>query len=265
MFVPSNTPTVREMSQGFAMLLYGEPKVGKTHFAATFPNPLILSTDGNFKGVTTPAVLISPSMTMTVGNGITTNYSGWEVIKAIVNDTAAIKANKYETIIIDIASHVYTLCRQHHLARLGVADEADVPYGKGFTPIREDFIWFLNTCKQNFKYVVLIAHQKDKAGIKSALPKIRPDIGNSVLTILESFTDFTTYCEKAYAGDGKLAYSIYLNSAEPASGYRDGWYIDMTNLTKIPADFNLLRKLLDLNTAEKNKLFNKIQQGEKNE
>ena len=54
--LPENKPRELQPTHNIKLFLYGEPYTGKTTFASKFPNPLILSTDGNYKFLTTPAL-----------------------------------------------------------------------------------------------------------------------------------------------------------------------------------------------------------------
>ena len=47
MFIPKNEVIEKNKDTKVSALIYGEPMVGKTRMASTFPNPLFLNTDGN--------------------------------------------------------------------------------------------------------------------------------------------------------------------------------------------------------------------------
>ena len=42
--VKPNTPVTRNKVDGLKMLLFGKPNIGKTTFASSFPNAIVLST-----------------------------------------------------------------------------------------------------------------------------------------------------------------------------------------------------------------------------
>jgi adenylate kinase family enzyme len=56
--IPKNEPVTRKATDRVKVFIFGQPMSGKTTFAATFPSPLILSTDGNFKHTKVPAISI---------------------------------------------------------------------------------------------------------------------------------------------------------------------------------------------------------------
>lgn len=133
--------------------LYGAPNAGKTHFAKQFPNPLLLSTDGNYIYETIPA----------------NSLSSWEAGKlskpaekqtAVVNLIDVLKtSDEFDTVILDLIEGAYRLARNHYLGVLKIQHEGDLNYGKGYTIIRENFI---STIEQLFKLpinVIIISHE----------------------------------------------------------------------------------------------------------
>lgn len=138
------------------MWIYGSPNTGKTHFAAQFPKPLLLSTDGNYVYENIPA----------------NSLDAWEVgplakddqkAKAYMNILEVLKnTNTFETVILDLVEGAYRLARNHYLKVLKIVHESDLGWGKAHTTVRENFI---SGIEQLFKLpvnVIILSHEESK-------------------------------------------------------------------------------------------------------
>ena len=138
--------------------VYGAPYCGKTYLANTFPNPLMLNTDGNFKFVDAPYVEIKD---INEGRVVKT---GWENFKAIVDELAVgAGSNGFDTIIIDLLEDVKEYCRQYILKREGYTHESDGAYGKGWSLVSNEFYPVITKLKSlDYKYIIFLSHEDDE-------------------------------------------------------------------------------------------------------
>lgn len=135
----------------YKVWVYGTPFSGKSYFADTFPKPYVINTDGNYQFYKN-------------ADGVEVkNYQ--EFVSALENfDTS-----KYETLIIDVADHIYDLCREEFLVKNHIEHESDLvtpgganTYGKGWTLLREQFWYMISKIRNIPTHIVLISHDSEK-------------------------------------------------------------------------------------------------------
>ena len=82
--LPKNERRTAEAPTKRTMWLYGSPFSGKTTFADSAPDPLMLNTDGNAVYVTAPYVSIQDEIT--VNGRITQRKMAWQVFKEYIEE-----------------------------------------------------------------------------------------------------------------------------------------------------------------------------------
>lgn len=146
-FDPADIPLGRQ-----SILLYGEPKIGKTTLASKFENALFCDTESgtlNFALPTFERLLNRDRVTEPIRT--------WEdILKA----TSVLKAIKdvQGTIVVDTVPEAYTMCREYVLAREGIEHETDLQYGKGWRAVKDEFASWVRQLKGMGLGLVFIAH-----------------------------------------------------------------------------------------------------------
>lgn len=135
-------------AQGGAMkvVVYGPEGIGKSSFAAQFPDPLFIDTEGSTRRMN---VRRMPKPT------------SWEMIKGEVQEAASLRLCK--TIVIDTIDWAEQLCIASMCAAHGKNGIEDFGYGKGYVYECEEFAKFLNLLQDVVDSginVVLTAHAK---------------------------------------------------------------------------------------------------------
>lgn len=98
------------------LLIYGQPKVGKTSFAAQLPNNLIFSFE-----IGTNALSGIYALPITK----------WSDLKIAIKQLEKPEAReKFHTVTFDTVSVAYSLCEKYICAQNGVQSIGDIPYGK---------------------------------------------------------------------------------------------------------------------------------------
>lgn len=164
--------------------LYGAPFSGKTTFANDFPDPLILSTDGNVKFLDAPFVHIRPEVT-TKGR-ITEEKSAWEVFKEALEELK--KDNGFKTIVLDLLEDLQAMARHDVLSKNGWEHETEGGYGAGWKKVETEFLHHIKQLVNLDKNIVIISHEdtsKDltkKTGDKvtSVRPNVQEKLANKV-------------------------------------------------------------------------------------
>lgn len=164
--------------------IYGQPFSGKTTFAASAPDVIFLSTDGNYRNLKSgipPHIDIRDTK---VKLGLMTKETpAWEIFRNAVDDLAADDGKTYKTVCVDVLEDAYEHCRKYQLDRLGIKHEADK------TLMAYDFVRteFLNVMRKlcGLPYnVILISHQRTEKDITkrdgNTIKAIEPNIAEKI-------------------------------------------------------------------------------------
>ena len=137
------------------MWLYGSPFSGKTTFADSAPDPLMLNTDGNAEYVTAPYISIQDEIT--VNGRMTQRKMAWQVFKEYLDELEK-GGNTYKTIVLDLVNDLYESCRLYMYNKLGITHESDDSF-RAWDKVRTEY---LSTIKRllNLDYnIILISHE----------------------------------------------------------------------------------------------------------
>lgn len=130
-------------------VVYGVEGIGKSTFASEFPSPLFVDLDNGTSQLNVDRV---------------TDIGGWDELKEIVDDFGDNKDfSGYKTLVIDTADAAAAMCERYVISKKapGKSSIEDIPYGKGYKMLAEEFSVFL--CKLEAlilegKNVVVLAH-----------------------------------------------------------------------------------------------------------
>lgn len=140
--------TISRDLKGKYILIYGNPKSGKTSFAAKFKKNLLLAFEMGYNAI--DGIYAQP-------------MQKWSDLKLILRQLADEKAKaKYDTITIDTASIAYELCEQYVCAQHGVQKIADIPWGAGYSAVRNEFETTLRQITMLGYGLILIAHSEKR-------------------------------------------------------------------------------------------------------
>lgn len=204
--LPVNKRRVQNAPKKRTMWLYGSPFSGKTTFADSAPDPLMLNTDGNAEYVTAPYVAIKDEVI--VNGRITKRKFAWEVFKEYIEELEK-GQNDFKTIVVDLVNDTYEMCRLYMYDKLGITHESDDSY-RAWDKVRTEY---LSTMRRvtNLPYenVILISHEdatKDltkKSGDK--ITSIKPKMADKVADSLAGMVGFVG---RVYVDEGKHKLSI---------------------------------------------------------
>lgn len=127
------------------VVIYGPEGIGKSTFAAQFPEPLFIDTEGSTSELDVARTKRPSSWTMII-----------EQIKEIMNTPGLCK-----TLVIDTIDWAETMCIEHVCQMRGKKGIEDFGYGNGYVYSKEEFGRFLNLLsdvKDKGINVVLTAH-----------------------------------------------------------------------------------------------------------
>lgn len=133
------------VSAPLKVVLYGVEGIGKSSFAARFPQPVFIDTEGG-TGRLDVRRLPAPD--------------SWQMLL----DEAAAAADGQvpcQTLVLDTADWAEKLCMAGVCARFKVKGIEDIGYGKGYTYVKEDFARLLDVLEKviaSGRHVVVVAH-----------------------------------------------------------------------------------------------------------
>ena len=190
MLLPENKRRTPDATKKKVVWVYGAPFSGKTYFANSFPDPLMLNTDGNIKFVDAPYIPIRD--TVTVEGRITKRKLAYEVFTETVDELEK-KQNTFKTIVVDLLEDVYEACRVFICDRQGWKHESDDSF-RAWDMVRSEF---LNTLKRlmalDYENIVLISHEdrtrdltrKGGDKISSIKPNLQDKVANKVAGMVD--------------------------------------------------------------------------------
>jgi len=138
------------------ILLHGAPKIGKTTFAADFPNALFLDAEQGTGGIEVPSWenLLGRDR---FADPVTT----W---KDVLDGTSQLEMAKGRGIegvlVIDTAQASFDMAREYVRDRMGFEHESDVGYGKAWRAVKDEYSTWINRLKGTGFGLIFISHTK---------------------------------------------------------------------------------------------------------
>lgn len=191
MNLPKNERRDINVSNKKKIWLYAPPFAGKTTLTDKFPDPLILTTDGNINNVTAPYVYIRDEVTVT--GRMTNRKFAWEVFKDTLDELEK-KQNDFKTITLDLVEDTREMCRLYMYDKMGIQHESDSGFGKGWDVIKTEY---LSTMRRFFNLdydnIIICSHEDVTKTItkKSGeqITRIAPNIQEAIATKLAGMVD----------------------------------------------------------------------------
>lgn len=229
--------------RGYTVLMYGEPKSGKTTTATKFPKHLILGFEKGWSAIP-GAMAIS--------------LNSWGDFKKILRQLKDEKVKeKYETIIIDTADIAYDYCEKHICNLNGVDSIGDVPYGKGYTLVGKEFDECLRLIVQLNFGLVLISHSTDKTFTNeqgNEYQQIVPTLPNKARLICQRMCDIIGFSKSIEVADGYKTRFFMRGTSRFVAGSRFKYtpdFIDFSYQNLVDA----IGKAIDQQMAEEGEEF----------
>lgn len=234
------------------MVLYGEPGVGKSVFAAKAPKPFFICTDGNYAWLEDFGV--DPNAHKDVNS--------WAEIKELIEHPKVF--DPYETIVLDLTEDAFKWTEFEYCVRNKIDHISDFGYGKGYDSTRTEF--FVNMCKLIAldKHVIFIMHgityvQKDRRGVEHTKYGPTSRISDKVIDQIEGRVRYflRAYVKDTELEDGTVIKNRYLSLVPKPNEFGIIRGVNENTIPQdIPLDWNEFANIIGLNTnvPESNKV-----------
>lgn len=189
--------------KGKFLLIYGQPKTGKSTFGSQLPRSLFM----NFEQGTNALAGIRSVPILR-----------WTDAKKVLTQLRKPQAKEmYDSIVVDTASIAWQLCEKYICQRENVDSIRDVPWGQGWNMLKTEFSEFWREITLLGFGILFIAHSKDKPTEMrnedgEAITAVCPDLPNQCYTIINSIVDIIGYLQVQMNPDGTSERYLYTRS-----------------------------------------------------
>ncbi len=189
--------------RGYSVFFYGEPKSGKTTIASKFPNALLLAFEKGYNALA--GVMAQPINT----------WAEFIKVQRQLKDEKV--KEKFETIIIDTADIAYSYCEKYVCSNEGVDTIGDIPFGKGYGLVANEFDEKLRSIVQLGYGIVLISHAtdktfKDEGGVE--YNKIVPTLDKRSNNIVARMADIIGYSRSVTDDEGNDKTLLFMRGTQ---------------------------------------------------
>lgn len=189
--------------KGKFLLIYGQPKTGKSTFGSQLPRSLFL----NFEQGTNALAGIRSVPILR-----------WSDFKKVLTQLRKPQAREmYDSIVVDTVSIAWQLCEKYICQREGVDSIRDISWGQGWSMLRNEF----SECWREITLlgfgILFIAHSKEKPTEMrdedgEAITAVAPDLPNQCYAIINSIVDIIGCLQVQINSDGTSERYLYTRS-----------------------------------------------------
>lgn len=239
---PANVPLDRQK-----VLLYGQPKIGKTTLAAEWPNALFLDAEEGTLNLKVPTFesLIGKDR---VADPIKT----WEEILQATEVLLGIKDIE-GTVVVDTTNEVFGMCREYVLRKNGWTHETDGAYGKGWRAVRDEFGNWVRKLKNMPLGVIFVAHENsiEIETNTEKYEKVVPRLDKAAKEIIEPLVDLILYAHARSFPEQGIHEPVQVVQTKPTKDVTSGERAKTPRLPLyVPMSYEALSSAWNGQTAE---------------
>lgn len=223
--LPTERSTPSTKLGKYTMLIYGEKKIGKTTLAAEFPDAVFLFFEPGGKGLSVYA----------------SEIDNWGDALAALK---LLRKNKtFKTIVVDTADLAYKLCERWVCAKEGIDDPGDLPYGKGWNAVHNEFERWITGLAKCGKGLIVTSHAIGKDVDQAdgqTINCMQPTMSNQARKVIDGMVDIWAY----YGYAGRRRVLVIEGDDHVSAGHRlttrfrtaDGERLRSINMGKSPKE-----------------------------
>ena len=198
--------TISKSLRSKSMLIFGEPKIGKTTFAAGADKVLFF----NFENGTEFLPLdVDP-----------VPIQKWSEFKSYIKQLRDPEIQQmYSTICIDTVTIAAQLCERYVCLQNNVEHIKDIPYGAGYSMPATEFFNVFHEISMLGYGIIFLAHTKtqyseylDEKGEK--IQQVTADVDKRIFSVLNGMCDIIAYAEKQYDPISKTMTRVLYTDAD---------------------------------------------------
>lgn len=194
--------------RGYSVFLYGAPKTGKTTIACQFPGALLLAFEKGYS---------------TIAGAMVQPINSWSEFKKLfteLKDPAV--QEKFQTIVMDTADIAYTYCEKYICnresdAKHSYTNVAEIPFGKGYSLVMEEFDECIRKILQLGYGLVIISHDQDKIMKNEAgqeYNQIVPTLDKRARLVCERTCDIIGYARLVSDEQGNKQVRLFMRETD---------------------------------------------------
>lgn len=216
-----------------SILVYGQPKIGKSQMASRFPDALFLECE---PGLSELEVFKIPT------------YSWPDFLDAC--KLVAAGNHPFKTIVIDTVDNAFKYCADHVNAQHKVDYEGDLPHGKGWAFVKNEWHRVLTKLASLPYGLVLISHAVDKQieTRTGTITRTQPSLPDRARGVVLGLVDIILYCDAVARKDKDRTVVERIIRTKPHPTYEAG---DRTGRLPetLPLDFDALVRAFHSETS----------------
>lgn len=204
----------------YIILLYGDPKIGKSTFCSQMEDPFFIATEAGLHALS----VWQSSVTK------------WEEISEICAELG--KANRFGTVVVDTIDNAYQLCLDYVCKKHKLDHPSDLEWGKGWGLVNQEFQRLVVKLSQMPRGLVMVSHAQHIT-LKTRTQEITkavPTVPNSTRKFLVGLADIILYAEAADTENGTKRILRCTPSEYWEGGDRTGRLPDV-----MPLDYNAVK------------------------
>lgn len=207
MLPTAKTPPKTDMAD-ISLLLYSQPKLGKTTWCANADGALFLATEAGLNHLETFQVPIAC----------------WEDLLNACADIAK-GDHPFRTVVIDTVDNAYRLCVDYVCRQLGITHESEAPYGRAYGQITNEFTRVLTKLSLLPYGLYLVSHAQHETleTRTGTITRMVPTLPDKARKIVLGLVDLILYLdlEPCRDAEGNTQYQRVIRT-KPTTTYEAG-------------------------------------------
>ncbi|SDZ00159.1 ATP-binding protein [Thermoactinomyces sp. DSM 45892] len=189
MLLPTEKTHPKQKLEDYSVLLYGQPKIGKSTFCSRMDNPLFLATEPGLEALSCYEVKVPD----------------WTIFVKVCAELSRGK-HPYRTIVIDTIDNLWKCCAEFVREKQGIQHESDLGFGKGWQLVKDEFFRVIRKLSLLPYGLVMTSHVEitEMKTRTSTISKAIPSIPKSGREIVLGMVDIILYAESMRTNEGAV-------------------------------------------------------------